>query len=203
MNNVVTKMPALIGLVGNKGAGKSSVGNILAYHYNYNQVAFADPLKAMLIEVNPRLDGDYLNNIIRAEGWDKAKNERASVRRAMQVLGSAVRSLDEDYWVRIGESSISWKQAGRRAVVVTDVRYENEAQAIRSAGGMLWRVVRPGYDGDGHESEAGQAAIIVSQVVHNDGSYTDLDDEVRIRMDHAHDVFTDMSFITVAKGVGL
>ena len=43
-------------------------------------------------------------------------------------------------------------------VVITDCRFINEAEAIRAAGGVVWRIVRPGAGAQGgisgHASEA-------------------------------------------------
>lgn len=66
-------------------------------------------------------------------------------------------------------------------VVITDVRFKNEMQAIRQQGGQLWRVKRPGAGLDGsaslHPSEAEQMSIPDSwfdAVIDNSGTLDDL-----------------------------
>jgi hypothetical protein len=55
--------------------------------------------------------------------------------------------------------------------VLTDVRYENEAEAVRSHGGQIWRVTRPGTAADGHSSETTVDAIRPNFYLRNDGSF--------------------------------
>ena len=56
----------------------------------------------------------------------------------------------EDFWVNAAIDSI---EDGSK-VVVSDVRYPNEADAIKKLGGQVWRVVRPGFGpANDHESE--------------------------------------------------
>jgi hypothetical protein len=60
---------------------------------------------------------------------------------------------------------LDWQSMPPRAkgVVISDVRFKNEVEAIRAAGGMVWRVERPGSGLAGaagaHVSETEQASI--------------------------------------------
>ena len=54
-------------------------------------------------------------------------------------------------------------------VIVTDCRFQNEADAVRAAGGKVLRITRPGCGGsDSHASEAEAATIEVDYEVTND-----------------------------------
>src|SRR5690606_25312219 len=55
-------------------------------------------------------------------------------------------------------------------VVVPDVRYPNEVDAIRRAGGTVIQVVRPGRpdDGDRHASETALDGIVFAATIIND-----------------------------------
>lgn len=48
-----------------------------------------------------------------------------------------------DYWVRKVARPIDSLRAAGKAVMVCDIRFENEAEFVRSKGGILVRVVRP------------------------------------------------------------
>lgn len=67
-------------------------------------------------------------------------------------------------------------------LVITDVRFPNEASAILSAGGEVWRVRRTEADvkasTSSHASERPLASIYVSREVTNDGGFDDLRKEV-------------------------
>lgn len=172
------KNPIVIGLTGHMQAGKDTVGQILAETFSYQRVAFADKLKAVAIRI----------------GWDGSKdpwewydnslpsNELKPVstldgRKLLQELGRAIRDeLGEDAWIRpirdriFGDYSFPM---GR--YVITDVRYPNEAQWIQEwAGGEIWKVVRPGYDGDTHESETLLEGIEYDHLILNSGTLEDL-----------------------------
>jgi hypothetical protein len=67
----------------------------------------------------------------------------------------------------------------RQLVVVTDVRFTNEAQRVRDVGGHVWRIERPGAGLAGaagaHPSEA---MLLADRVVINDGTL----DQLRLRL---------------------
>lgn len=52
---------------------------------------------------------------------------------------------------------------------VTDVRYPNEAQRIKDLGGVVWEVLRPGLESDGHSSEKPLPPSLVDYKIVNDG----------------------------------
>jgi hypothetical protein len=64
-------------------------------------------------------------------------------------------------------------------VVVTDVRYPNEAERVQQLGGKVWEVVRPGLTSDGHSSETPLPRDLVDTVIENDGSLAELSATVK------------------------
>lgn len=65
-------------------------------------------------------------------------------------------------------------------VVADDVRFLNEAMAIKEMGGEMWKIIRPGTEnGENHSSE-GQLDHWdgFSRVIVNDGSIQDLRDRL-------------------------
>lgn len=148
----------LIGLTGKRGAGKDALGGALVEDFGFHRVAFADALKDALLAMNPdvvdsRGFSRSLSYLVACYGWDNAK-ARPEVRRLLQRGGMALRAQDEMVWCRIGMSRADALCARGEDVVVTDVRFLNEARAIRKRGGLLVRIERTDYDVvDTHVSE--------------------------------------------------
>jgi hypothetical protein len=67
-------------------------------------------------------------------------------------------------------------------LALTDLRFENEAQRIKRLGGVIWEVVRPGKESDGHASEVSLPAELIDHQIHNDGSLDDLRVAVKAAM---------------------
>lgn len=181
--------PVVIGLIGKKRSGKDSFAATLVEEHGYKRVAFADPLRDAALRLDPYVDGSVLDNgelhpyrlseVVQTLGWERAKDEVPEVRRILQALGTdAIRTIDADFWVRSGVAAIQAELGApsEASVVVTDVRFPNEADAIRDSGGILVRIVRPGYDGDGHATETALDDYVPDILVNNDGTLDQLGD---------------------------
>jgi hypothetical protein len=140
-----------IGLIGKARSGKDSAAAHLVHRHAYTRLAFADPLKEMALRVDPlastkydgtKMDQNRLSSIVGRIGWESAK-EIPEVRRTLQRLGQAQREHDEDYWVNVLRRSLNGAERWNMPVVVSDVRYRNEALMLRSRGFRLVRLVRP------------------------------------------------------------
>jgi hypothetical protein len=141
-----------VGLIGKARSGKDTVAERLGRTFAYTRVAFADPLKDMALRLNPivgtdndtlAVPGERLRDVVSFWGWERAKDELPEVRRVLQRIGQGVREHDEDFWVRVALRKIDAAAKWNLPVVVTDVRYENEARALRDRGFALFRVTRP------------------------------------------------------------
>lgn len=161
--------PRLIGLVGYAGSGKSLASVHLTYQ-GYHRTRFAGPLKAMLSELglsSEELDGSLKEVPCKLLGGK-------TPRQAMLTLGTewGRNMIDYDLWVRVTMHRVDrlLSQVVPFGVTIDDVRFPNEAQAIRDAGGTIWRIDRVGVGaGSGHISETGQADIEPDVIVVNDG----------------------------------
>ena len=175
----------VIGLTGYAQSGKDTLASILVEKYGYSRVAFADKIRDFLYGINPMVacsPTGYLRDLVNLVGWDKAKQE-PQVRRLLQDLGISARELiDENIWV-----TTALKHIGKdERVVVTDVRFENEAMMIKLMGGQLWRVRRPGVEAvNSHVSETQLDGYKVDQIFVNNGSIQDLEILIRTRMQNA------------------
>lgn len=178
----------LIGLVGKKRAGKDTFAERLIAEHGFVKVSFSAPVKEAALAVDPiiisaedRTDWGAgpvrLSELVDNHGWEYAKSI-PEVRRFLQRLGTdAIRAIDPDFWVRAGMNKIPRDGFGhtRVPVVITDVRFANEARAIKEAGGILVRVERPGSDdGDTHASEVELDTYPVDRLVYNGGTVEQL-----------------------------
>ena len=183
-----------IALMGRAGSGKDTVARYLVQVYGYRRIAFADPLRSMALAVDPIISADAevggaVTRVVRADrlsdvvgrlGWEGAKRHYPEVRRFLQRLGlEGVREhLGDDTWVEIAIAEISRIRADRMPVVVTDVRFRNELDALRRWNFLPVWVERPGVSAGSHLSEAELGPEDADHVVYNDSSPAELYEQV-------------------------
>jgi rhodanese-related sulfurtransferase len=170
----------LVGLVGLRRSGKDTAADALV-DLGYENVKFAGALKAML-KTYLRYVGvpeSIIYDVI--EGFQKETPvkwfEGNTTRFAMQTLGTE--------WGRdlIGESI--WIHAAiDRArqfekVVISDVRFPNEVDAVRNAGGKIVKIYRPGLVVDSHLSESLIAELDYDFEIANDSTIEVFQEKVR------------------------
>lgn len=172
----------VIGLCGLAQSGKDTAAAHLVDVHGFRRIAFADQLRTALYNLDPYVTtrgGTYaLTYLVDAHGWDQAK-QLPDVRRLLQRFGTEVgRTLwGEDFWVERATAGITH---GDR-VVFTDVRFTNEAAAVRRLGGLVVEVTRPGRTTLDSRT-AGHASEILDfdtdLVLVNDGTVADLHRQV-------------------------
>lgn len=178
----MSQLPSIIGLSGYAQSGKDTVANILVREYGYERIAFADPIKDLLYKINPHVGGGtFLKSTVDTIGWERAK-KNPEVRIMLQSLGVGARELfGENFWIDLALAKA--KQEHR--VVITDVRFKNEAQMITIAGGQLWRVHRP-HTGpvNDHISESELDDHPFDYRIYNNSGLDGLDSAVRHALIH-------------------
>lgn len=160
----------LLGLSGPAQVGKDSIAQILVDHHGFRRVAFADKIRDALFALNPWITPRYVINpkkdregehrikdafeafpagtwrlqeVVGKVGWDLAK-QLPEVRGLLQRMGTEVgRAVDEYMWIRAAfpDDHLTMMED----IVVTDVRFENEATFIRMMHGAVVHVSRPGF----------------------------------------------------------
>jgi hypothetical protein len=136
-----------------------------------------DEIREDLYTLDPFLDGDVtmaelLDSL--AWDWDDAKNHRLygfEVRRLLQKLGTEVvrESYGANAWVDVVARQIAEERPER--AVLTDVRFDNEAEWLDAQGGLIVQIARPGVGPvNSHKSDAGISEHLVSVVVNNDST---------------------------------
>lgn len=144
----------IIGICGQINTGKDTVADILCGEYGFLRISFADPIKIFCLQMFP----DILSQEIL---WGSSDKRTPKIRQLLQYLGTEVaRKFDSDVWVKhtlrrikqIQETGIDplsrlADSIHTRPIVVPDVRFKNEAKALRKINARLIKITRPGnYD---------------------------------------------------------
>ncbi len=129
----------LIGLSGKAGSGKDTVAKYLVEKYGFEAEWFARPLKLYI--------GGAIFGLEYHQLWGKQEDKEKidpryglSPRQILQMAGMKLREIYPDIWVDKLFDNI----VGLDRVVIPDVRYVNEVEAIHRAGGEVWRIDRDG-----------------------------------------------------------
>lgn len=167
----------LIGLAGRAGSGKDTFADALYDHHAFVKTSFAAPLKLAAQAIfgfsSEQLNDRNLKEAV-SDYWG------FSPRQALQKLGTeGVRDVfgDSTWMKRWALTYHTMKDTDH--IVVTDVRFNNEAEMIRSLGGTIIHIVRPSNPfgiGTAHRSEQGVNHVIGDLVVENDGTLKELQD---------------------------
>jgi hypothetical protein len=170
----------IIGLCGYAQSGKDTLAAYLTENWWFDRRAFADPIRDVLYNLNPLILADFpstseylrpmrLRTFVDQCGWDNAKQTH-EVRSLLQRLGSEAGRdvMGGDIWV-----DTLFKAPYGPRLVITDVRFPNEAEEIKRRGGIIIRVVRDGYGPvNEHVSEVAYEGQDI--LIENNGSIEDL-----------------------------
>ena len=164
----------IIGLSGYASSGKDTVAEILVKQHGFKRVAFADKIRECLYVLNPIINyaGDRLAESIDAVGWDEGK-QHSEVRRLLQTFGAEVgrNLIDPNLWVEMTMSGLNRDEN----IVITDVRFPNEYEAIKWAYGEIWRIERPGVEPvNRHYSETALDGWQFDRIIENSRGIPDL-----------------------------
>lgn len=85
---------------------------------------------------------------------------------------------EKNYWSYLHHELDTDRYEGVDVLCITDLRYPNEADRIKTLGGVVWEIIRPGLESDGHSSEQPLPRELVDWVVCNASSLDDLRERV-------------------------
>lgn len=130
-----------IGLAGNMYAGKSTIAAALT-EYGYQRMSFAGPLKNVAALAYGTIDKSDTYETVKPYGnTDTAFTVEKSGREILQGIGQAIKSVDRDFWIKC-----FLRDAQRYPgvpLVVDDLRFKFEMQALRDAGWFIVGVQTP------------------------------------------------------------
>lgn len=137
-------------------SGKTFTATVLS-NQGFKPISFAEPLKRMAC-VFLNSFGYREDEAVRLVWVDKHKmipEIGCTGRHVLQRLGTewGRQQIADDVWIRCWEARVMRAPGD---VVTDDVRFLNEAQAIKAAGGEMWKIVRPSAERNtSHVSEGG------------------------------------------------
>ena len=133
----------IIGICGHKGSGKDYLANILKEYTGFKVVHFADPIKDIISDLF-KISKDELNEL---KNYEDTK-----------ILGTNMRSILQPFGTNIMQ-----KFCGKRIwvdlvlkednLIIADVRFQHEVDAILEKGGFIIKLDSPCLDS--HISESG------------------------------------------------
>jgi hypothetical protein len=130
----------LIGLIAPAGTGKDTAGDYLTEKYGFIKIAFSDAIYAEVAE-KYGVDESILKNRTTKESPLSALGG-LSPREALQKHGDDRRACNPEYFIEIAEKNII-KTGGN--IVISDVRFRNEANMVKKSGGVIVRIIPDGF----------------------------------------------------------
>ena len=167
----------IIGIAGHARHGKDTTADFIVKHYAYKKHAFADVMKEACRVIFGWTD-EHLYGSLK----DVVDPEFGiSPRHALQSIGTEWGQLElakHDAFASVtgrGLWASSLLRRVRGDVVISDVRFPHEAEAIRARGGTVI-LVRRNYPVDlSHASERAVDQIKSDYTIHNFGTLVDLE----------------------------
>ncbi len=176
----------IIGVLGKKRSGKDTTGDYLVASKNFVKYSFANPIKRGAMELfgftEDQVFGDAKDEIDPTWG--------ITPRLVLQIMGTEVFQYDmpkyipelqvfgRSFWVKRFEQ---WYNQNKDLdVVICDVRFQHEVDAILKMGGTILSVQRPNLStGDEHASEKEMDSIVgITTKIINDRTLHDLYDKI-------------------------
>jgi len=167
----------IIGILGKKYHGKDTVANYIKESREIVHLSYAEPLKEacrILFSFNDdQLYGDKKE--VEDEFWN------ITPRQVYKFIGTdlcrkqmkqIIPHVNEDFWVECMRRRL---ETINKDIVISDVRFPNEAKLIKEKGGIIIKVSRPLIeDNDEHESESLVDYIEYDYAINNSGTLIEL-----------------------------
>lgn len=148
-------MTTVIGLHGAKGSGKDYFYKVVRKKFpnkDIRKIAYADPIKHKVM---------FLFGLETEEEYDRFKRTTLHYnagreiehdgRHVVREIGMMMRDYDPEQFVRYVESMI--KASPNSIWCITDLRFQNELESIKSLNGKIVKIKRKGFAFDGHITE--------------------------------------------------
>jgi len=170
----------VIGIAGKARAGKDTVADYLLRNTKdgFGLYSFAQPIREATKHILMLSEEFLQHNKETTLPWVDT-----SYRDFAQKLGTdMVRDMiDNDFWVKRAQNVVN--TCGYSALVIPDVRFENEAEWIRSIGGEIWHIERPDNKAvKEHISEAGILKQRGEYIINNNGTIEHLHRQLELHL---------------------
>lgn len=167
----------IIGITGQKGSGKSTAAAHMRNIHGFRQYDFAEPLKHTVAAIF---------GFTSFQLYDQKYKEQVdpfwgvTPRRVMQVVGTELfrdtlpkllpelKLEGETLWIRCFREWLRGVPPYQKNIVIADVRFDDEAKAIKDMGGEIWCINADFVQSqDTHASERGLMTIIPDHNIPN------------------------------------
>lgn len=174
-----------IAIAGLAGSGKDTIARHLVKKYGAAQVSFSDPLKDAVSALFglPRhlLQGDTPESRKFRETvdpfWSEKLKRQVTPRTLLQEFGTDL--IREKYCQELFVHATLRKiEALEGPVCISDVRFQNELDALRRNGFIVFRVLRKNVKAQDHASENGIKDFGTCVTIENNGSVEQLTDQI-------------------------
>ena len=188
--DAIEKRGLIIGLTGKKEVGKDTVGQYFVEHHNFLHRSYAAIMKQAVAALwgipldwvdeykDPELKAYVTLHGGMADELSSTVKRSMDWREFLQRFGTEMgrETFGSEFWVDFVVPSLDnapnwWPHSD---IVITDVRFLNEAERIKDFEGKIIEIVRPGYEGDNHVSELGLPDSMIDVRIHNGGTIDNL-----------------------------
>ncbi len=182
--NELNSKRKIICLGGKIGSGKDTTAGILVREYGFKQLSFASKLKD-ITALAFGWDRDMLEgNTNESRTWREEVDSTWNItpRDALRKVGYEMfrQNICDDFWIRIMQQQID-KIDKDQDIVISDVRFENEMEFVKSINGVLVYIENNTIQntilqGTIHPSDAGITKLIElsDHTLDNIGTISDL-----------------------------
>ena len=195
----------IVGILGDAGAGKDTLARVLTAVYPSRTLRFADALRDTVVHrlnkfepgsmTRARLDADLDNRASKDRPSDTytcrrlgtlferfCPDEPMSPRDALRAVGYAEREKSPNVFVDAVASQLRaiCTSGDVPVVAIPDVRFSNEAAAVKRAGGYLVRVRHRQHTASNRPEEIAARALPVDREVTWDGTIETIVEEASV-----------------------
>ena len=175
----------IIGLIGNKRVGKTTFADYLVKEYKFDTIAFADPIKegakVMFFLTEEQVNGELKEVVDKRYGL--------TPRQILQKLGTdgCRKVFGQDIWVNVLKIALG-KTKDTDNIIVSDIRFPNEALAVKEMGGHLIKIIKSDLpiNKDSHISEQLIDKIKGDSEIRNDWPIGDYYEHIDTLMSHIY-----------------
>lgn len=164
----------IIGLTGYIGSGKTTVADYIQFKYQFPQYSFATPIKeiaAIFGFTEDQLNGTQEDKLAINQHWNISAREflqKFGTEVCREYLPTVIPEMS-DIWIKL----FKIRAQQEKNILVSDVRFPDEAKAIHELGGVIIRITRLDHQiNKSHKSEAFIDQIPVDYEIYNYSSLT-------------------------------